>query len=106
MSIMHVVSVSGGKESTATLMADAARKRLATLQAAAPRRGFVVQALSDGGYMVSRGLWLRDVEDNATSYQTRQRGLEEGAIWASGSIAKLGANSAPSEGWRAKVGIR
>ena len=43
---------------------------------------------------------------NATSYQTRQRGLEEGASWASGTISKLGANTAPSEGWRAKLGIR
>jgi len=49
---------------TPTLAPSAAdRKRLATLQAAAALRGFVVQAISDGGYMVSRGVWLRDVED-------------------------------------------
>lgn len=38
-------------------------KRLATLQAAAALRGFVLQKLEAGRYMVSRGLWLREVDD-------------------------------------------
>ena len=35
----------------------------AALQAAASERGFVVQQLEAGRYMVSRGLWLREVDD-------------------------------------------